>query len=106
MATYTQLPGTLNLSFRRGDSVSAEVDFSVGLSGYTASASVVSLVTGSAVASPGVAITDAANGIANVTLTGTQTGAMASGTYGWSLWWDAPGVVRRTVLSGFVEVVS
>ena len=45
MASYDQTPGTLNLAFNRGDDFSALVDFSIGMTGYTVSASMTSLVT-------------------------------------------------------------
>lgn len=105
MATFSQLPGTLNLEFKRGDDVAVAVDFSVALTGYTVAASIVSLVSGAAIATPTVTVTDAAAGTISVGLTDEQTSAMASGTYRWYVYWDAPGPTRRTVLEGMVEVV-
>jgi hypothetical protein len=64
------------------------------------------LVTGTAVASFVTSVTDAAAGQVNVSLTDTQTAALAAGTYGWRLDWVAPGGVQRTALSGTVEVVA
>jgi hypothetical protein len=37
-------------------------------------------------------------------MTEAQTEALQPGTYSWRLEWIAPGDVKRTALSGFVEV--
>ena len=107
MSTYSQLPGTMNHAFKRGNSFAALVDFDgVTLVGYTVTASVTSLVTGTAVIPFTTTVTDAAAGQVNVALTGTQTAALPAGTYGWQLDWVAPGGVQRTALSGTVEVYA
>jgi hypothetical protein len=105
MATFSQLPGTLNLEFKQGDDVAVAVDFSVALTGYTVAASIISLVNRATIATPTVTVTDAATGAISVGLTGEQTTAMAAGTYKWFVYWDAPGPTRRTALEGIVEVV-
>lgn len=104
MATYSQLPGSMNLAFRAGNEFSALVDFDVDLTGYSTSAAIVSTVTGETVTALTTTLADAAAGQVNVALTETQTAAIAPGTYAWSLTWVAPGTVTRTVLGGFVEV--
>lgn len=97
----------MSLAFRRADSFATVVDFDgLTLEGYTVTATVTSLVTGTAVASFTTTVTDAAAGQVNVALTDTQTAAMAAGTYGWHLDWTAPGGVQRTALAGTVEVVA
>lgn len=103
MPSYDQTPGTLNLSFARGDDFSALVDFSIGMTGYTVSASMTSLVTGSEVQPMTVSLVSATAGQVNVSLTDTQTLAMARGTYGWNMKWTE-GSATRTALTGFVEV--
>ena len=104
MSTYSQNPGVLNLSFRSGDEVSTSIDFSIALTGYTVSSSIISLVTSEVIASPTTTVTNAAGGVVSVALNESQTTASPPGTYAWKLWWDAPGAVRRTALTGFVEV--
>lgn len=104
MATFEQLPGELNLTIKRSEQIGIEVDFSIPLTGYTMSSSIVSLVSGDAVTSPTTTVTNAADGIVSVAMTETQTSALAAGTYRWYIDWIAPGDVYRRVLGGFVEV--
>lgn len=97
----------MSLAFKRANDFSTLVDFDgVALSGYTVTATVTSLVTGTAVASFVTSVTDAAAGQVNISLTDTQTSALAAGTYGWQLDWTAPGGTQRTALSGTVEVMA
>jgi hypothetical protein len=105
MPSYDQTPGTLNLSFNRTDDFSALIDFSpITMTGYTVTASMHSLVSGAEVQAFTVTAANAAAGQFNVSLTDTQTAAMARGTYGWSLRWTE-GNATRTALTGFVEVL-
>lgn len=104
MATYEQLPGRLNLTFRAGDYFSTIVDFSIGLTGYTTSAALYSCVSGSSVQSFSTAMADAAAGQVSIALTNTQTAALPIGTYEWRLHWTDAGGVARTALGGFAEV--
>jgi hypothetical protein len=103
-AVYTQTPGTMNLVFRAGDEFGTVIDFDVSLSSYVVSASVTSLVTGDSVLPITTSLVDAAAGKVNISLTESQTASLPVGSYGWTLQWDAPGGVRRTALSGVVEV--
>lgn len=104
MATYEQLPGTLNLSFRRADAVSTEIDFSpISLTGYTMAATIASLVGGVTVAAMTTAMVDAAAGRVNIGLTDDQTSVLPLGTYRWTMTAD-DGTARRTYLVGMVEV--
>lgn len=106
-STYTQLPGTMNLALKRANDFSTLIDFDgTTLVGYTVTASVTSLVTGASVLSFATSISDAAAGQVNVSLTDTQTSALAAGTYGWKLDWTAPGSVQRTALQGTLEVYA
>jgi len=106
-STYNQLPGTMNLAFRRSNDFATLIDFDgTTLVGYTVTASVKSLVTGATVVPFTTSITDASAGQVNIALTDTQTAALAAGTYGWQLDWVAPGSVQRTALSGTVEVYA
>jgi hypothetical protein len=103
MPSYDQTPGTLNLSFRRGDDFSALVDFSITMTGYTVEASMQSLVSGEDVVAFTVTTPNLANGQVNISLTDTQTAALAAGTYAWSMKW-VENNATRTALTGFVEV--
>lgn len=104
MATYEQLPGELNLSFRRADEVSTEIDFSpISLTGFTVTSMIVSLVSGATVASIATTLIDAAAGRVNIELTDEQTAALPLGTYRWNLTAD-DGLAKRTYLTGIVEV--
>jgi hypothetical protein len=104
MPSYDQTPGTLNLTFNRADDFSALIDFSIGMTGYTVTAGITSLVSGNEVQPLTVSFASATAGQVNISLTDTQTAAMARGTYGWSLRWTE-GNATRTALTGFVEVL-
>ncbi|MCE9546206.1 MAG: hypothetical protein K8T25_11885 [Planctomycetia bacterium] len=106
-STYTQLPGTMNLAFKKNGDFATLIDFDgTSLVGFSVTASVTSLVTGAAVVPFTTSITDASAGQVNIALTDTQTAALPAGTYGWQLDWTAPGSVQRTALSGTVEVYA
>jgi hypothetical protein len=105
MAEYVQIPGTLNLAFRKGDDFSVTVDFSIALDGYTVEALMHSVVGGQLVQAFTTTITNSATGIVSVSLTDTQTAALASGTYRWIMTGTASGVTR-TYLAGYVEVTQ
>lgn len=104
MPSYDQTPGTLNLTFNRGDDVSALVDFSISLASYTVTAGITSLVTGNEVQPLTVSFVSQTAGQVNVSLTDTQTAALARGTYGWNMRWTENNATR-TALTGFVEVL-
>jgi len=106
-STYSLLPGTMNLAFKRAGDFATLIDFDgTTLVGYTATASITSLVTGTTVVPFSTSITDASAGQVQIALTDTQTAALPAGTYGWQLDWTAPGSVQRTALSGTVEVYA
>lgn len=106
-STYSQLPGTMSLAFKRGDDFSSSIDFGgVSLVGYTVTSTLTSLVTGGTVSPITTSVTDAAAAVVSVSLTDTQTAALAAGTYGWRLDWIAPGGVQRAALQGVVEVFA
>lgn len=103
MPSYDQTPGSLNLAFNRGDDFSALVDFSIGMTGYTVSASMTSLVSNAEVQPLTVSFVSATAGQVNVSLTDAQTLSLARGTYGWNMKWTE-GSATRTALTGYVEV--
>lgn len=105
MATYSNLPGKLNVQFKRGDELGVTVDFSISLAGYGVVAEMYSLVTGEVLSAVSVSVTDAANGVASLSLSEAQTSSLPAGTLGLRVMLDAPGAVRRTVLEGFAEAV-
>lgn len=106
-STYTQLPGSMNLAFRRSNDFATVIDFDgTTLVGYQVSASVTSLVTGATVVPFTTTLADASAGRVNIALTDTQTASLPSGTYGWRLDWTAPGDIQRTALQGTVEVYA
>lgn len=104
MASYDQTPGSLNLTFNRSDDFSTLIDFSIGMTGYTVTAGITSLVTGAEVQPLTVSVVSATAGQVNVSLTDTQTAALARGTYGWQMRWTENNATR-TALTGFVEVI-
>lgn len=104
MATYTQEPGSLNIALTRGDELGASFDFSNDLSGHSLAGSVVSLVSAQVMTPLSVSVTSATAGLVSISLTELQTSALPSGTYGWHVYWDAPNNVRRTALSGTLDV--
>jgi hypothetical protein len=104
MPSYDQTPGALNLSFNRADDFSALIDFSIAMTGYTVTAGITSLVSGNEVQPLTVSFVSATAGQVNVSLTDTQTAALARGTYGWNMKWTE-GSATRTALTGFVEVL-
>jgi hypothetical protein len=101
MATFSQLPGTLNLAWKRGDRFAAALDFDLDLTGYTVTSSVVSLVTGESVRSFNVNRTGTSQ--ITVDLTESQS-ALPAGTYGWELHWVSNAHPFRTPVAGIVEV--
>lgn len=94
------------LAFKKSNDFAAVIDFDATLVGYTVTANMTSLVTGATVVPFTTTIADATAGQVSVSLTDTQTAALAAGTYGWQLDWTAPGGIQRTALSGTVEVYA
>jgi hypothetical protein len=105
-AQFSLLPGSMSLSLKKSNDFATLIDFDTSLVGYSATASLTSLVTGAVVIPFTTSIADAAAGQVSVSLSDTQTAALAAGTYGWQLDWVAPGNVQRTALSGTVEVFA
>jgi hypothetical protein len=105
MASYEQLPGTLNLSLRRGDDFSVDADFSIALTGSFLTASAHSVVNDTQVITFTTTLTDAEQGLVNMTLTSAQTQVLAVGTYSWRLVATSGGITR-TYLAGYLEVTA
>ena len=102
MATYDQIPATLNLRWSVGNDFSALLDFDISLVSYTAVATVYSTITGNAVTTFTTTFPDAAAGKVNIALTDTQTTAIGQGTFVWQLVWTV-GTVTRTAMAGFID---
>lgn len=105
MPTYDQLPASLNLRWTVGDDFSTLIDFDIPLTGYTAAASVYSVLTGETLAAFTTTIPDAAAGKLNVALTDTQTTTLGQGTFRWALQWTV-GTVTRTAMEGFIDAIK
>ncbi|NDD55928.1 hypothetical protein EBZ39_19030 [bacterium] len=121
MATFEQLPGSLDLTFVAGDQVDVGVTFTgTNLTGYTFSSYVyvsrqtvpldggdTVVLAGSTVAAVAITQVSLANGQLSLGLTEAQTADLsAAGSYRWYLRWVAPGSITRTVLSGNVVVAT
>ena len=104
MPAYSQLPGSMGLRFKSGDTFSTVVDFDISLSNHTVSSSLTSLVHGGEVSPITTSFVDQAAGKVSISLTHSQTAAIPPASYGWEMSWVAPGGVKRTALSGVVEV--
>lgn len=109
MADYSQLPGSLNLWFVRGDEMPISATFNVDLTGYTLSAAIFNETTQESVAVPTMAMTTATTaGVTSSTVTfnwtETQTASLAvAARYRWFFRWVSPSGVTRTVLAGQVR---
>lgn len=121
MATFTQLPATLDVTFVVGDEVNIGLDFTNDLTFYTFQNAIYvsgNIATGgggsgfvnsvgSTVTSFAISPTDLAAGKIGIGLTETQTAALSpANKYRWYLRWVSPGNVTRTVLSGQVTPVA
>lgn len=104
MPSYDQTPGLLNLSMKAGDDFSTLIDFSISMTSYAVTASMTSVVSGAEVQAFTVTAANAASGQFNISLTDTQTAALARGTYGWTMRWGENNATR-TALTGYVEVL-
>lgn len=104
-AVYDQTPGKLDIIFRKGDSIAPQVTFGFNMTGFTVTAGILAPSTGTQVVAFTVAVTDAAAGIVNLSLTANQTNSLSVGRYAWYLKWVA-GSDTRTALAGTVEVLA
>lgn len=104
MASYSQLPGVLNMSVKAGDHFSTVIDFDANLSDTFVYAGVNSLVNGELITAFTVSYVDETIGQIALSLTGTQTGNIASGSYSWDLYWVPPSGERRSAIGGIFEV--
>ena len=125
MATFQQLPGTLDITFvgggGSGDEVAIALDFDRDLTGFSITAPIYvtsvfastgggqGLVTtvGATATSFVVQPTDLSLGQVTIALSETQTGNLSPGIgYRWYMRWVSPSLVTRTVLSGTLTVAN
>lgn len=121
MGTFSQLPGTLDITCVQGDEVSIALDFDRNLTGYTLTAPIyVSAVYSTAGGGSGtvttvgetattfaISNTSLANGQLLIGLSEVQTAALSTSiAYRWYMRWVDTGLVTRTVLSGTLTVVA
>jgi hypothetical protein len=122
MATaFTQLPGTLDITFVQGDEVAIALDFDRDLTGYTiinvvyVTQSFISegggagFVTGVGETAATFAVSEdnLAEGQITIGLSEAQTEMLTPAVaYRWYLRWIDTGMVTRTVLSGTLTVVN
>jgi hypothetical protein len=102
--TYSVLPGTLNLAVRRGDELGTTIAFGLDMTGYTVTASILSVVTGDSAGTMTATITSPSAGSVAIAMSESQTSALEAATYRWNLQWIEPGDVTRTALAGFLDV--
>ena len=102
--TFSITPGDLTLEVKRGNRFATVVDFDISLTGYTVTSTIVSVVSGSTVLPITVDASLFADGKVGLSLSDSQTSALAAGTYRWSLTWNQ-GSSPRTALEGFLEIV-
>lgn len=104
MPSVDQVPGVLNARFTRGAAWSVLLDFSdpASLAGYTFDSGLYSTVAGTLALPILVTVVDASVGQINLSLTATQTAALAAGTYELRVSW---GPVARRIYQGYVEVL-
>lgn len=121
MAVFTQLPGTLDITFVQGDEVAIALDFDRDLTGYTITAPVyVTAVfasggggssfvetVGAVATNFVISNTNLAQGQILIGLSENQTNLLSPGiAYRWYMRWGDTGLVTRTVLSGTVTVAN
>jgi hypothetical protein len=105
MATYTQVPGLLNIKGVVGADFSCNLDFSVSLVGYTFDAGIVlQEYPTKRIQAITVTVTDAANGLLSLGLTEAETTAVGPiSNKKWYLNWELGGV-KKTIIAGMFEL--
>jgi hypothetical protein len=121
MAVFTQLPGTLDITFVQGDEVAVALDFDRNLTGFTMTAPIyVTAVfasggggssfvetVGATAVTFSISNTNLSQGQILLGLSEAQTNQLSPGiSYRWYMRWVDNGLVTRTVLSGTVTVAN
>lgn len=103
MATYTVVPGDMNIVLVRGASFGVVVNFAgQTLTSSTATSVITSLVSGQTVAAIQTVILDNEN--VSLSLSAAAVAAIPAGSYRWNHQWTQPGGIVKPILSGIVEV--
>lgn len=112
MATFSQLPETLDIVLVQGDELSVLLDFDFDLTGYGLQTGIIQVLQttgGNVVLSEPSGVNfslieiSLASGEVNLSLQESETAQLSPGeSYRWFLRWIAPGIITRTVLSGTI----
>lgn len=104
MATASDAPDVLNLSWRRGDEFGKTLVYTEDLTGATVVTTIYSLRTGAAVTTmPTVVSAGATASSVAIRLSEIPSAALLLGTYGWRQVVTASGDVQRTRITGIIE---
>ena len=115
MATWSQIPDVLDFVFVQGDEVKVLLDFDDNLTGYTFETKIIEVlevIGGNVTQYEDVVDFTQENvnlsaGQVNLSLQESVTGSLSlGGNYRWYMRWTAPGLIKRTVLSGAISVRS
>lgn len=121
MATFVQLPGSLDITFVQGDEIAIALDFDRDLTGYSIETSIyvtavfaaggggTGFVTGVGETATTFAISenDLSEGQITLGLSEAQTSLLSPTIgYRWFMRWVDTGQVTRTVLSGTLTVAN
>jgi hypothetical protein len=105
MATASDAPDVLNLSWRRGDEFGKTIVYTEDLTGATALTTIYSLRTGAAVTTmPTVVTAGPTASSVGISLSEVPSAALLLGTYGWRQTVIAAGSVQKTRIVGRIEV--
>lgn len=106
MATASDAPDVLNLSWRRGDEFGKTLVYTEDLTGATAVTTIYSLRTGADVTTMPTVITagPTASQVA-ISLSEIPSAALLLGTYGWRQVITAAGSVQKTRVVGRIETL-
>ena len=105
MATASDAPEVLNLSWRRGDEFGKNLIYTEDLTGATALTTLYSLRTGADVRAMTTVITAGATASSvAISLSEIPSAALLLGTYGWRQVIIAAGSVQKTRIVGRAEV--
>jgi hypothetical protein len=100
--TFRQLPATMNLLIKSGDTVSTDVEFGTNLTGHAVSSHLYSLVDHREIYEIPTQVTNVTAGKVQMTFLAPPP----AGTYGWKHQWVQSGDITRTVLSGVVDILK
>ena len=105
MATASDAPDVLNLSWRRGDEFGKTLIYTENLAGATVLTTIYSLRTGGDVTAMTTVVTSGATASSvGISLSEIPSAALLLGTYGWRQTVNAAGNVQKTRLVGKIEV--